>query len=431
MVKVRHVLLVALLSAPLHAQTPTKARIDQILDKAKAGIDALYATPPAAASVALGASLQAAIIKAAVGATLTLPSGYTTTEPIAIAKSLNIVGQNAKLQGGLVVTGANVTLSGLVVSKVQARDDVMVLTGDHASLTDVFIAGDKLRGQKRGILGNASNLTLTRVRVTDIWTARDLQDADIDSQAFACWDGCQDVLIQDSFFSGSSETLLIGGADATNQSRQPARIVVRRTTLTKDLAWRANPAILVKNTLELKNVNGFTFEDGTIENAWAQGQGGYAIMMTPRNQDGNNPWASVEHVLIQRNKIQHAAAFVSMLGTDNEKPSGPLRDVKLLVNDLSDFDPKVWQVAGAEGSGQFIQVLRGPQSVTIDGNKTSGAKNIGSSVYFADPPKAIDFNLTNNVLPVSVFGIFGADAAVGAAWAQYVASGLLSGNVER
>lgn len=431
---IARMLLVLVLSATtLSAQSPSRAQIDAILNKAKADIDALFVTTPQTTTVPLGASLQTAIVKAGVGSTLVLSAGYATSEPIAIAKSLTIQGSGAVLKGGLVVTGSNVSIAGVTVTKQQARDDVVILTSDHITLTDFFVRGDPVRGQKRGILGNASNLKGTRVDVRDIWTARGLQDADIDSQAFACWDGCQDVEFVDSFFSGGTETFLVGGADAVSQLRQPARITLTHVTLTRPITQRDNPNVLVKNTLELKNVNTFTFQDGTIENAWAQGQVGYAIMLTPRNQDGNNPWASVEHVTIQRSKIQHAAALVSLLGTDDEKPSGQLRDVKILVNTYDDIDPNVWHVTGVDASSQFIQVLRGPQSVTIDGNKPGpiGARNIGSSVYFADLPKASDFNLTNNVLPKSAFGIFGADSAVGAAWAQWVVSGVLANNTEQ
>ena len=45
----------------------------------------------------------------------------------------------------------------------------------------------------------------------------------------------------------------------------------------------------VKNLFELKNAQQVTIDGNVIENVWAAGQYGYAIVLTPRNQNGSAP----------------------------------------------------------------------------------------------------------------------------------------------
>ena len=72
----------------------------------------------------------------------------------------------------------------------------------------------------------------------------------------------------------------------------PAGITIRRNLITKKLAWMTQ-SWTVKNILEFKNVQDVLVEGNTIENHWAAGQQGYAIVLTPRNQSGTSPWAIV------------------------------------------------------------------------------------------------------------------------------------------
>ena len=68
----------------------------------------------------------------------------------------------------------------------------------------------------------------------------------------------------------------------------------------------------VKNLLELKNARGVTIEYNVFENNWVDAQKGYAILFTPRNQDGDCPWCVVEDVRSvqrgaeRRRRRQHA-----------------------------------------------------------------------------------------------------------------------------
>lgn len=438
----RTILLVAALLpvASLHAQTPTKAQVDKILDKAKADLDALYVTPPV---TTVTSNLQAAIDKAAVGATLVVGPVKETSQ-ITISRALTLVAADPvnrpQLNDGLVITASHVSVTNVDVRRLQDQSDVLIVSGDSNTLTDVRVFG-RIDGQHRGILANGStHLTLRRVRSEGIWLP------DQDAQAFACWDGCSDVLIEDPYFSGAGETLLIGGDNEASQAGQPKNITIRGTSpsacvLTKDLAWK-KPGVQVKTTLEMKNVVGFLVENCRIDNAWQSAQDGYLITLTPRNQYGRAPWTEVSNGIIRNNTGGNAAGFVNAAGTDTDgHVSGTLHDVQILNNTMSGFDPSVWKSGASWGTNKLIQIIKGPANLTISGNVLSGAHYDqtpsgnsveGSGLYFDEsPPMLVNFTFTRNTFPITTYPIMGGNSSPGLAWEQYVASGLLQGNTER
>lgn len=411
---------------------PTQAQLDALIDRLKADIDKLFApvvvTTPPPTTVALGADLQLAIDQAQPGTALKLVSGYATGKPIVITKPLAIWCDALNttrpfLRGGLTVAAPNVTLSNFAVAKDQARDDVVVLTGDAATLANLYVTGDPVRGQKRGIQANARNQTLSHVIVDHIWLP------DQDSQALCGWDNAIDLVAEDCLFSAAGETVLVGGADAASITRQPANWRLSRCTLTKDLAWRTS-GVQVKTTLELKNIVGFRIEDSVIEHTWQSAQDGFLITLSPRNQDGSNPWACVRGATIKNCKGGGASAFLNLLATDNERPSGLLSGVVIDGwKTLEPFDPSVWRAGSEWGTDKLIQIGGGPADVTLNGNVFTGA-HLGSELYFYGAPRLTRFQYTNNHVPATTYGIMGADSSPDTAWSDYVeANGLNTGNV--
>ncbi|MDQ3418965.1 MAG: hypothetical protein M3541_09310, partial [Acidobacteriota bacterium] len=77
----------------------------------------------------------------------------------------------------------------------------------------------------------------------------------------------------------------------------------------------------VKNLIELKNAQDVVFDGNIIENIWAAGQFGYAIVLTPRNQSGSAPWVRVRDVSFTNNIIRHAAGAMQIVGYDDNWPS--------------------------------------------------------------------------------------------------------------
>jgi hypothetical protein len=162
----------------------------------------------------------------------------------------------------------------------------------------------------------------------------------------------------------------------------------------------------VKNLLELKNASGVLIEGNVFENHWAGAQPGYAIVFTPRNQDGKAPWSRVDNVRFSNNIVRHVASVFNMLGTDNLKPSGPGRDITIDNNLFTDVNGAAW--GGSQGD--FIQLGDGVADVHVEHNTVDDTGRIVSA-YGAPSP---GFVFRGNVIRHNAYGVMGAAASPGA-----------------
>lgn len=391
---------------------PTQAQVDAILDKCKKDIDALWG---------ITSNLQEAINAALPGDTINLAAGFVDNNPIIVNKPLTIVGDGtAQLNGGVDIPADKVTFNSVNISKLQQRNDIVTITGSDSILDNVNIKGLATLGQKRGIMANGKRISLNNVRVTDIWLP------DQDSQAVCGWNNMIDFYAQNCYFSAAGETFLVGGADCDNLAAQPRNVQLVSCTLTKDIKWKTT-SVQVKNTLELKNVVGFIASKCIIEMSWQSAQDGYLIVLTPRNQDGNNPFACVKDVTIDSCTGGHSAVLLNMSGTDDEKPSQYLDNVLFTNNQFDDLNPATWMTSGNwwDHATASILVGNGPRNVTIDKNTLTGA-HLSSNLYFYGSPKCINFNYTNNKYPKTTYGT----PSAASPWSDYVSSGQFSGNSE-
>jgi len=370
-------------------------------------------------------NLQAAIDAAAPGSTLTIHGIFT--DPITIAKPLAIVTDDeggATLRGGLVVTGSDVAITGITITKDQSRDDVVVLVGDRITFDRVTVLGDPTNGQKRGIAANGRDITLIECVVDHVWLPGQ------DTQAVCGWDNTINLTIRGGRYYAAGETILIGGSDCGSEDRQPQRFTLTGALLSKRPEWRTNGAS-VKNVLELKNCLGATITDNTIEQCWADGQAGYAVVFTPRNQGGGNPYANVTDVEFCRNRIQHVAAFANLLGTDYPNPSGIMARVELRDNTIDDMDREKYKSASGQwGSDKAIQLGDGAVDLTIDHNTFTNTANVGSGLFLYGKP-CDRVNITNNAFPPNPkYGtVCGDGTGCGqAARDKYILSGTYEGN---
>ncbi len=326
---------------------------------------------------------------------------------------------------GLTVAGANVHLAGIEILKIDPLTDIVVLTGGGCLLDGCRVLGDPTHGAKRGIAGNAPNVTVVRCYVDDCFGTYPGND----TQAFAAWNSPGPFLLQDNFLCGGSETILFGGADPSSQANIPSDITIRGNTITKNQAWQTQN-IGVKNLIEFKNARRYTVVDNDISYCWGgHGQDGYVFELTPRNQDGGAPYSEVFDGVIENNRIAHAAAFMAMLGHDSPNVSLPLDGLTVSGNTCTDIDPVKYT-----GADKLIFVGDGPKDVTISGN-TFGASNVGSVVYLDGAPQCVGLQITKNTFPPSTYGVMGSSSAPagvndehGSAWTTFVASGTLADN---
>jgi len=280
----------------------------------------------------------------------------------------------------------------------------------------VYVHGDPVQGQKRGIALNSASTTITGSYIADIKAVGQ------DSQAIAGWNGPGPYTITNNYLEAASENLLFGGADPSVPNLVPADITIADNHLAKPTSWRGQNWT-IKNLLELKNARRVTIERNTIEYNWQAGQSGFAVLFTVRNQSGGCPWCQVDHVTFQNNVVRHSAGGFQILGFDNDYPSQQTQAIVIRDNVFADIDSQNWG-----GSGYFLSLTGGARDITIDHNTIIQEHALG--VIQADGAPVVGFTFTNNVAMHNSYGIIGTDHGVGNdSIAAYLPGAVIAGDV--
>jgi hypothetical protein len=380
-------------------------------------------------------------------------------------------------------------------------------------LDRVYVHGDPVMGQKRGISLNSSDTQILNSWVSDIKTVGQ------DTQAIGGYNGPGNYLIENNYLEAATENVLFGGSDPLIANLVTTNITFRRNYLSKPLAWRdpivatpvgvsalaapgtgtlaagtyfykviarkpagqgntassspstevsatlavgtsggvtiswtpvvgaseyvvfgrttasenmswktTNPYFTdtgvagttatpgsatkwaVKNIFELKNAQDVLIEGNVFENVWIAAQSGYAICLTPRNQNGTAPWSVVQRVTFQHNIVRHAAGGLDILGTDNLAPSQLTNHLTIRDNLFDDLGP-IW------GSGSKT-ILMGPggDAFTFDHNTFITADSTIISVYggtATTPTPITNVVYSNNMSEHRTYGIFGDNIGMG------------------
>jgi hypothetical protein len=179
----------------------------------------------------------------------------------------------------------------------------------------------------------------------------------------------------------------------------------------------------VKNIFELKNAEQVILEGNVLENIWQSGQYGYAIVLTPRNQEGTASWVRVRDVLITNNIVRHAAGVLQLSGTDATNVSQQTQRVTLRNNLFYDIDPQKWG-----GYAKVFLVGEGPAGVVLDHNTIV---HTNSSVVYAYGTKTITgFVYTNNISLHGEYGIMAEGGRPGQySIDKYFPSSIITNNV--
>jgi hypothetical protein len=159
----------------------------------------------------------------------------------------------------------------------------------------------------------------------------------------------------------------------------------------------------VKNLLELKNAQRVLIDGNIFEHIWPASQQGYAILLTPRNDDGTAPWSVVRDVTFTNNIIRHASGGIIILGDDYIHPSQRTERITIRNN-------LVYDLSGAwGGSSNFLLMTRSPVDVKVDHNTIFHE----GMIVIVDDGASPGFELTNNLARHNEYGIFGSGAGVG------------------
>jgi cellulose synthase/poly-beta-1,6-N-acetylglucosamine synthase-like glycosyltransferase len=286
-------------------------------------------------------------------------------------------------------------------------------------LERLYVHGDPVRGARRGLALNSASTV-----VADSYFA-DFKEEGNDSQAICGWNGPGPYQILNNHLEAAGENLMFGGGDPTLENLVPSDIEIRGNELVKPVSWRAGsdpgePRWTVKNLLELKNARRVTIDGNVLEHTWTAAQVGFAVLFTPRNQDGGAPWSVVEDVTFTNNIVRHVAGGVHLLGWDDIHESRQLQRVRISNNVFED-------VGGTWGSGRLFQLISGTRDVTIDHNT---AEQTAAAVVGGDTMPHTGFVFENNIVAGGGGGIVGSGTAAGqASIDRYFPGARIRGNV--
>jgi hypothetical protein len=299
------------------------------------------------------------------------------------------------------------------------RDAISLSELPHHFIFDrCYFHGTPTGNSRRGLALNAAAVTVQESYFSDF------HEIGADSQAIAGWNGPGPFVITNNYLEAAGENIVFGGADPAITNLVPSDITIARNTFFKPLSWKVgHPSYAgshwnVKNLLEFKNAQRVLIEGNTFENSWLDGQTGWAILLTPRNQGGRAPWSVVRDITFQHNIIRHVGGGVQILGYDDGdgRPAGttsqPLQNVTIHNNLWYDINTD----SGAPG--WFLVINHGSRNVSITHNTVvdhaGGALAIfdGFAGGVAEP--SLNFVYRDNLATHGLYGFLGSGTGVGA-----------------
>ena len=259
----------------------------------------------------------------------------------------------------------------------------------HIEFDRVYMRATSSDGQRRGIAANGRHIVIRDSHISGIRRKGE------ESQAIAAWATDGPITIENNYLEAAAENILFGGAGSPLKL-VPANCVVRDNTLSKPMSWRKE-GWLVKNLFEIKNGRDITVSGNLMENNWAMGQDGTAVLFTVREDNG--PATVIENITFENNVIRGSGGAVSIYGSEG---SGG-RNLIIRNNLFADIDKKKWG-----GSGQFLKISDW-DGVTIENNTVLNSGNITTA--YGKPVRRFVFR--NNIVFNNEYGLIGDDASPG------------------
>ncbi len=170
--------------------------------------------------------------------------------------------------------------------------------------------------------------------------------------------------IVNNFLEAAGENIIFGGTPA---SATPTDIEIRSNHFFKPLTWKpgepgfvggkSGRPFIVKNLFELKNAQRVLFEGNLLENSWGGfSQNGYAILLSPKNQESRCPICQVTDVTIRYNRIVNVGAVFSLINVRSDAGGEATAGERYSIHDVVASGVRGRQ-NGYQGSGLFMQLL--------------------------------------------------------------------------
>ena len=331
-------------------------------------------------------------------AKIVTPNAAPAIATVAGAHHYRLVGLEIGVAAGISTNYGIVTLGDTV-------NQTSLSSVPHDLVIDrCFIHGNATGDVSRGVALNSASSA-----VIDSYISQ-CHGIGFDTQAIAGWNGPGPFKIVNNYLEAAGENVMFGGADPRISNLVPSDIEFRRNHCFKPLSWNPNDPTYagshwsVKNIFELKNAQRVLVDGNVFENCWVDGQTGFAVVFTPRNQEGTAPWSVVQDVTFTNNIARHSAAGIQFLGHDNNFPSQQEKRIKVKNNLFDDIGSSLWG-----GNGRLFQIVDGTADIHIDHNTAFQTSNI----ITADGAANSGFVFTNNITPHNAYGVIGSGHGVG------------------
>lgn len=261
---------------------------------------------------------------------------------------------------GVEITRANSEAS--ITALVQAREGA---TASHIIFDRVWAHGTAQAETRRGV----ALKSITYGAVIDSY----FSDFHCVAVTGACGDS-QDITggsgddpggpykIVNNFLEAAGENIIFGGGPGTTT---PTDIEIRRNHLFKPMTWMegqpgfvggvSGKPFIVKNHFELKNGERVLFEDNLLENVWGGfSQGGFSILLSPKNQNNECPACHVADVTIRNVKIVNVGSVFQIANGLSDAGGASAGGERYSIHDVL-VDDVHWK--NYKGFGNFALVM--------------------------------------------------------------------------
>lgn len=219
--------------------------------------------------------------------------------------------------------------------------------------------------------------------------------------------------IVNNFLEASGQSILFGGGGAT---MTPADIEIRGNHLFKPMIWKpgepgsvggaSGKPFIVKNLFELKNAQRVLFENNILENCWGGfSQNGYAVLLTPKNQNNLCPLCRVTDITIRFSSISNVGSVFEIANVPSDAGGASTAGERYSIHDILALKVHGEQ-DGFRGAGLFAQILSGSpllKDVQI-GHVTAFVPRATFAIQTNDSRLA-NFRIENNLLSTGQYSI--------------------------
>lgn len=340
-----------------------------------------------------GSNLQTAITLAPEGATLDL-IGRTFMQAIVIDKPLTLI-------NGTIQAPPNC-------------NDIVILRGSHINLKGgLLIRGDGTT--KRGIMNDAMFVEIDDIQV------RNIRRVGQETQALCMWNSPGPLKVSNSVLEAGSIGFLAGGSRPIIDNTIATGLIFDNVLFTRPIEWKGQ-GYACKNAFELKSAQDVLLNDCVMENVWAEGQAGSAIVLTAVNY-GNCPDAIVQNVKCVNLTVRNAGNGINGLGYGQQ-------DFPTRQSNNWEFVNTNWELSRIRNGGQgaLIQVAKEPFDIHFDGGTC--INDGGAFIRMSEPAKPVlDFSLRNMTINgAGTYGVFTPVGNRGANWNITFPGGIIEGN---